>query len=234
DVCAGSPTGAVDTCQGDSGGPLVVSAPVPTLAGVVSFGTECAKAGYPGLYTRLTTFLPWLQSRIDLPVAVPATPTGLVVRASQGRVDVSWNPISGAGAGSTKWQVTAMPGGQTCSTMSNACVFTQLTPGTEVTFTVQGSNGFGPGLASAPTLPVRVTGGESVVGARLAVNSLAFWLGLDPASISRVVVRTPRVCLVAGARVRMKSTGICVVQLNQGRKVQTVTVRVLPVGGPTR
>ncbi len=234
DVCAGSPTGAIDACQGDSGGPLVVATPVPTLAGLVSFGTECAKAGYPGLYTRLTTFLPWLQSKIDLPIAAPAAPTGVVVRASQGRVDVTWNPLTGAGAGSTKWKVTAMPSGQTCTTMSTACAFTQLTPGEDVTFSVQGSNSFGPGLASAVTLPVRVSGGQSVVGARVAVLSLASWLGLDPASVSRVVVRTPRVCLVAGARVRMKTVGTCVVQLNQGRKARTVSVRVLPAGAPTR
>lgn len=229
DVCAGSPTGAIDACQGDSGGPLVVATPVPILAGIVSFGTECAKAGYPGLYTRLTTFLPWLQSKADLPTAVPPAPTGVVVRASQGRIDVSWNPAPGAGAGSTKWKVTAMPGVQSCVTMASTCTFGQFTPGQEFTFTVQGSNGFGSGPASNSTLPVRVSGGQSVVGARLALPALASWIGIDPESVSRVTVRTPRVCVVSGARVRMTTAGACVVQLNQGRKVLTVSVRVLAV-----
>ncbi|MDO9484916.1 MAG: trypsin-like serine protease [Actinomycetota bacterium] len=234
DVCAGSPTGAVDACQGDSGGPLVVSAPLPTLAGVVSFGTECAQAGYPGLYTRLTTFLPWLQSKIDLPVAPPAAPSGVVVRASQGRVDVSWTPPVAAGAASTKWTVTAAPGGQTCSTVGSTCGFGQLTAGQEVTFTVQGSNSFGPGTASEATLPVKVTGGQSTVGNRVAVATLAAWLGLGADSVTRVLVLSPRVCVVAGAKVRMKAAGNCVVQLNQGGKAQTVTVRIVPSSVTTR
>ncbi|MDO8732389.1 MAG: trypsin-like serine protease [Actinomycetota bacterium] len=227
DVCAGSPTGAIDACQGDSGGPLVVALPVPTLAGVVSFGTECAKAGYPGLYTRLTTFLPWLQSQFDVPVAAPTAATGVVVRSSQGRVDVSWIPPVSAGIASTKWKVTAQPSGQSCMTMASTCAFTQLTPGQEVSFTVQGSNGFGQGLPTVASLPVKVSGGRSVVGARVPIQTLASWIGVDFESVSRVIVRTPRVCMVVGVRVRMKAAGTCVVQLNQGRKAQKVTVRVV-------
>lgn len=227
DVCAGSPTGAIDACQGDSGGPLVVAAPVPTLAGVVSFGTDCAQAGYPGLYTRLTTFLPWLQTKVDLPVTVPGIPTGVVVRAAQGRVDVSWTAPIGAGTASTLWTVTAQPGGQTCVTIGTSCAFAQLIPGQNVTFTVQGMNGFGLGQSSVATLPVKVSGGASVVGARVTVGTLGSWLGVDPDSITRVAVRTARVCAMAGAKVRMKASGICVVQLYQGRKSQAVSVRVM-------
>ena len=234
DVCAGSPTGAIDACQGDSGGPLVVSGPVPILAGIVSFGTDCAKAGYPGLYTRVTTFLPWLQSKIDLATAAPAAPTGVVVRSSQGRVDVSWTAPVGPGAGSTTWQVTAAPSGKTCTTMALTCAFVELPAGQPATFTVQGSNGFGPGPASAATLPVTVSGGQSEVGARVALKTLAGWLGIAPDAVTRLVVRTPRVCQVAGAKVRMTAAGTCVVQLTQGRRAQVVSVRVLPLAGTTR
>jgi len=50
-VCAGEQaTGGRDACQGDSGGPLVVDG---QLVGLVSWGTGCAEAGHPGVYTRL-------------------------------------------------------------------------------------------------------------------------------------------------------------------------------------
>ncbi|MFK4145453.1 S1 family peptidase [Streptomyces sp. NPDC004065] len=52
-VCAGYSSGGVDTCQGDSGGPLLIGG---VLAGITSWGNGCAEAGYPGVYTRLTTF----------------------------------------------------------------------------------------------------------------------------------------------------------------------------------
>ncbi|MDX2543438.1 S1 family peptidase [Streptomyces sp. WI04-05B] len=52
-VCAGYTSGGVDTCQGDSGGPLMIGG---VLAGITSWGEGCAEAGYPGVYTRLTTF----------------------------------------------------------------------------------------------------------------------------------------------------------------------------------
>ncbi|KAH1017646.1 hypothetical protein HUJ05_008257 [Dendroctonus ponderosae] len=45
-LCAGYPAGGYDACNGDSGGPLIVDG---YLAGIVSWGYQCAVANYPGV-----------------------------------------------------------------------------------------------------------------------------------------------------------------------------------------
>ncbi|MEV5348842.1 S1 family peptidase [Streptomyces achromogenes] len=61
-VCAGYSSGGVDTCQGDSGGPLLIGG---VLAGITSWGEGCAEAGYPGVYTRLTTFSNLVTAQVN-------------------------------------------------------------------------------------------------------------------------------------------------------------------------
>jgi secreted trypsin-like serine protease len=61
-VCAGYTSGGVDTCQGDSGGPLLIGG---VLAGITSWGEGCAQAGYPGIYTRLTTFSDEVTEQVE-------------------------------------------------------------------------------------------------------------------------------------------------------------------------
>ena len=61
-LCAGYTQGGKDSCQGDSGGPFVhKSGDKWTQIGVVSWGYGCAQAGYPGVYTRVSSYIDWLN-----------------------------------------------------------------------------------------------------------------------------------------------------------------------------
>uniref|UniRef100_A0AAG5DA17 Phenoloxidase-activating factor 2 n=1 Tax=Anopheles atroparvus TaxID=41427 RepID=A0AAG5DA17_ANOAO len=62
-LCAGQ--AAKDSCSGDSGGPLMVNDGRWTQVGVVSWGIGCGKGQYPGVYTRVTSFLPWIKKNIN-------------------------------------------------------------------------------------------------------------------------------------------------------------------------
>jgi secreted trypsin-like serine protease len=60
-ICAGVGNG--DACQGDSGGPLVVAKQDGShrLAGIVSEGAGCNIPKYPGVYTRVPTYISWIK-----------------------------------------------------------------------------------------------------------------------------------------------------------------------------
>ncbi|XP_037950602.1 serine protease filzig [Teleopsis dalmanni] len=68
-ICAGNSN--VDACQGDSGGPLMmpqmdtIGVYKYYLLGIVSYGYECARPGFPGVYTRVASYIPWIKSRTN-------------------------------------------------------------------------------------------------------------------------------------------------------------------------
>ncbi len=76
-VCAGFPSGGVDTCSGDSGGPL--EAPLEgggyRLVGITGWGEGCAEAGFPGVYTRVAG--PTMRSLIESDVSSLESTYGL-------------------------------------------------------------------------------------------------------------------------------------------------------------
>ena len=63
-ICAGD--SGVDTCQGDSGGPMTTRRPEDAgyaLVGITSWGIGCARPDTYGVYTRVASFLEWIQEQ---------------------------------------------------------------------------------------------------------------------------------------------------------------------------
>ena len=65
-LCAGNYQYSKDSCQGDSGGPLMYKVNDQWIvSGIVSYGYECARKNYPGVYTRVSAYVSWVQNAIS-------------------------------------------------------------------------------------------------------------------------------------------------------------------------
>lgn len=67
-ICAGGERGK-DSCKGDSGGGLYIQRPASNtrpwyLIGIVSFGSKSCGSGRPGVYTRVSEFIPWIEEEM--------------------------------------------------------------------------------------------------------------------------------------------------------------------------
>ena len=57
-----------DSCQGDSGGPVVYRPDINSnfhQVGLVSFGTRICGIGIPGVYTKISSFLDWIDENLE-------------------------------------------------------------------------------------------------------------------------------------------------------------------------
>lgn len=66
-LCAGWPQGGKDACSGDSGGPLICvdEENQPVLVGITSWGFGCARPDTPGIWTRVSSYMDWIESNMN-------------------------------------------------------------------------------------------------------------------------------------------------------------------------
>ncbi|KAL1481850.1 hypothetical protein MTO96_034154 [Rhipicephalus appendiculatus] len=67
-LCAGTLIGGRGTCHGDSGGPLQCKLFGRWhLTGITSFGSGCAKKGFPDVYTKVAHYVDWIKEVMQRP-----------------------------------------------------------------------------------------------------------------------------------------------------------------------
>lgn len=223
DICAGAVGGGIDTCQGDSGGPLVVGTSQGfVLAGLTSVGNKCALPNFPGIYTRVTTFLPWINQYVPAPTSTPNPPVN-VVATSQSRegVSVTWDaPTYNGGLEISGYVVSLVgqSGGLTpiCTSALSPCLVADQRAGTVLTLVVQAVNELGAGAQSAQVGAI-VVNGVRTPPAKVTQNLVARWAGVTAkAGVKpriRIAPSSKGICRLTGSRVSLVRSGMCVLRV---------------------
>ena len=216
-VCAGMPQGGVDACQGDSGGPLTVAYNgTPVLAGIVSSGSGCADPKFPGLYSRVTSFLPWLRQYVALPQSPPGAPTGVDVKALQGgRVFVSWVPPVNDGGAAISYVASSSADQRSCTAEVTSCVISGLSVGASYTFTVTSGNSIGLSAPSAASSAVTAVSGTGRVGSTVRKATVLRWAGRASGNI---VVLSKAQCAATNRGIVLNRAGYCSVKVTGSSK----------------
>ncbi|KAG8235392.1 hypothetical protein J437_LFUL009251 [Ladona fulva] len=61
-ICASTEEGDKGSCNGDSGGPLFVNGQV---VGLVSWARGCSLKDWPTVYTRVSAYADWINSKVS-------------------------------------------------------------------------------------------------------------------------------------------------------------------------
>jgi thermitase len=138
-LCAGLEEGGKASCYGDSGGPMIVQSESEwKLAGIVSWGVGCADPHNYDVYTRVSSFVNWINSYINPTLTirisgngfgtVTSNPTGINCSASTCTSTFPYNAVvtltatANSGSTFTGWSVGkgSCPGVGSCTTTMSA------------------------------------------------------------------------------------------------------------------